>query len=83
MEAIVAQRPQARLDKAVLRGQIDALKPYFGTGARVGAMVGSDWTEAVKTLSSVGLIGTTRPAADYYVEGLAQPEKFGALATAK
>lgn len=83
VEAIVAQRPQARLDKAVLRGQIDALKPYFGTGARVGAMVGSDWTEAVKTLSSVGLIGTTRPAADYYVEGLAQPEKFGALATAK
>lgn len=83
VEAIVAQRPQARLDKTVLRGQIDALKPYFGTGARVGAMVGSDWTEAVKTLSSVGLIGTTRAAADYYVEGLAQPEKFGALANAK
>ncbi|GGX28079.1 hypothetical protein GCM10007242_38010 [Pigmentiphaga litoralis] len=83
VDAIVAQRPQARLDKTVLRGQIDALKPYFGTGARVGAMVPGDWTDAVKTLSSVGLIGTTRAATDYYVDGLATPEKFGALAKTK
>ena len=31
--AILAQRPQSRLDRKVLRGQIDALQPYFGQPA--------------------------------------------------
>ncbi|MFQ6685926.1 ABC transporter substrate-binding protein, partial [Bordetella pertussis] len=30
VSAILAQRPQARLDRTVLRGQIDALRGYFG-----------------------------------------------------
>ena len=36
-DAIIAQRPQARLDRAVLRGQIDALKGYFGKPQRRSA----------------------------------------------
>ena len=69
--AILAARPQARLDAKVLRDQIDALRDYFGPleGARVGPPVAQDWTQAVQTLSSVGLVSAQRPAADYYAEG--------------
>ncbi|WP_144639212.1 ABC transporter substrate-binding protein [Bordetella genomosp. 13] len=69
--AILAARPQARLDAKVLRGQIDALRDYFGPleGTRVGPPVAQDWTQAVQTLSSVGLVSAQRPAADYYAEG--------------
>ncbi len=81
-DAIIAQRPQARLDRAVLRGQIDALKGYFGKpqpGLRIGPPVPEDWVVAVKTLSSVGLIGDKRAPADYYVAGLTRPERYDAL----
>lgn len=80
--AILAQRPQARLDKKVLRGQIDALQPYFGQpapGARLGAIVPQDWTEAVKTLSSVGLVGAGAAPASFYVPDLAHPERYDNL----
>jgi NitT/TauT family transport system substrate-binding protein len=83
VEAIIAQRPQARLDRAVLRGQIDALQGYFGkqaAGQRIGAPVAQDWVEAVKTLSSVGLIGDKRAPDDYYVTGLTRPERYDSLA---
>lgn len=80
--AILAARPQARLDAKVLRGQIDALRGYFGPldGVRIGPPVAEDWSQAVQTLSSVGLVSAQRPAADYYVDGgvaLRQPYKDG------
>ncbi|RBP42085.1 NitT/TauT family transport system substrate-binding protein [Eoetvoesiella caeni] len=86
VNAIIAQRPQARLDRKVLRGQIDALKPFFGTppaGTPMGAPVPANWEQAVKTLSSVGLIGTKAPATDYYVSGLVHPEKYDAMVSKK
>ncbi|WP_052017858.1 ABC transporter substrate-binding protein [Achromobacter marplatensis] len=82
VSAILQQRPQARLDKTVLRGQIDALQPYFGqpaAGERLGAIVPQDWTQAVKTLSSVGLIGAGAEASSFYVPGLAHPERYDSL----
>lgn len=82
VSAILQQRPQARLDKAVLRGQIDALQPYFGqpaAGERLGAIVPQDWTQAVKTLSSVGLIGAGAEASSFYVPGLVHPERYDSL----
>ncbi len=80
--AIIAQRPQARLDHVVLRGQIDALKGYFGKsqpGVRIGPPVPEDWVVAVKTLSSVGLIGDKLAPTDYYVTGLTRPERYDSL----
>nr|WP_315846624.1 ABC transporter substrate-binding protein [uncultured Achromobacter sp.] len=80
--AILQQRPQARLDKTVLRGQIDALQPYFGqpaAGERLGAIVPQDWTQAVKTLSSVGLIGAGAEASSFYVPDLVHPERYDSL----
>jgi NitT/TauT family transport system substrate-binding protein len=80
--AILAQRPQARLNKAVLRGQIDALKGYFGTpvaGSRLGRPVPADWAQAVKTLSSVGLIAADADPASFYVPDLAHAERYDAM----
>ncbi|AZR86376.1 ABC transporter substrate-binding protein [Bordetella pertussis] len=81
VSAILAQRPQARLDRTVLRGQIDALRGYFGlaAGQRVGAPVPADWEQAVKTLSSVGLVRADAKAADFYVPDLARPQRYDAL----
>ncbi|KDS81107.1 ABC transporter substrate-binding protein [Bordetella bronchiseptica KM22] len=81
VSAILAQRPQARLDRAVLRGQIDALRGYFGqsAGQRVGAPVPADWEQAVRTLSSVGLVRADAKAADFYVPDLVRPQRYDAL----
>ena len=49
-------------------------------GQRIGAPVAQDWVEAVKTLSSVGLIGDKRAPDDYYVTGLTRPERYDSLA---
>lgn len=81
VDAIIAQRPQARLDRAVLRGQLDTLKTFFDNkpGQRIGPPQPADWETAVKTLSSVKLIGTGRPATDYYIPGRVNPAAFEAL----
>src|SRR5690606_41751090 len=82
VQAILAQRPQARLDARVLRGQIDALRDYFGrpaAGQRVGAPVPADWVQAVKTLSSVGLVRAGADPAAFYAPGLVQPERYDAM----
>lgn len=77
--AILAQRPQSRLDKVVLRGQIDALQPYFGSppeGQRLGAIAPEDWVQAVNTLSSVGLISAGADPKSFYVPGLTHAERY-------
>ena len=81
VDAIVAQRPQARLDRAVLRAQLDALKTFFDVpaGGRIGAPQPQDWEAAVKTLSSVQLIGNSRAAGDYYVSGRVNSAAFDRL----
>lgn len=81
IDAIIAQRPQARLDRAVLRAQLDALKGFLDipAGGRIGVPQPADWELAVKTLSSVQLVGTTRPAADYYVTGRVNSPAFDKL----
>ena len=82
VQAIIAQRPQAKLNPAVLRGQIDALKGFFGkpvAGSRLGVPVPQDWVDGAKTLQSAGLISGKLAATDYYVTGLVAPERFDAL----
>ena len=82
--AIVAQRPQAKLDKKVLRGQIDALRGFFQlpmpAGQPLGAPVPTDWSGAVKTLSDAGLLKSIKDANDFYVPGLVRPVSLGAAA---
>lgn len=60
VRAIMAARPQAKLNPTVLRQQIDTLKEYAGTEATkslpFGAMAASDWKQAVQTLADGGLV---------------------------
>jgi NitT/TauT family transport system substrate-binding protein len=76
VQAIIAQRPQAKLDPKVLRGQIDALKGYFGTAASkgmpAGMMADADWAEGVKTMASVHLIKDAK-ASEFYTNALLDP----------
>jgi len=70
VQAILAERRQARLDASVLRGQIDALESFLAISPAtpVGSLIPADWDNAVKTLSSVGLIGSTNPGSSFYVQ---------------
>jgi len=76
VQAIIAARPQAKLDAKILRGQIDALKPFFSTpasqGMTTGLMADSDWDAAVKTLVSGKLIQGGK-AADFYSRDMIDP----------
>lgn len=77
VKAIIDARPQAKLNPAVLRTQIDTLKDYVFTeatrGKPIGTMDARDWERAVAVLSSGGLIeGTAAPAA-YFVDGMVDP----------
>jgi NitT/TauT family transport system substrate-binding protein len=83
VQAIVAARPQARLDPKILRGQIDALKPFFSTkaaeGKPIGWMAEADWAAAVKTLASAKLIKGDAPAGDFFTNALLDPSVIAAV----
>ena len=83
VDAIVAQRPQAKLDKKVLRGQIDALKPHFNSsnssGQPIGVNVEKDWAEAVKTLVSANVIKSNADPKSFYEPDMVRPEIFKKL----
>lgn len=82
VDAIIAARPQARLNKEVLRGQIEALKPYFGKpveGFRMGQPIPAEWENAVKTLTKVGLIEKNLPATDFYVTDMVNPGQYDGM----
>jgi NitT/TauT family transport system substrate-binding protein len=59
-QAIIAARPQAKLNPAVLRQQIDTLKDYALTDATrslpFGTMAAVDWKRAVDVLAEGGLV---------------------------
>lgn len=63
VKAIIAARPQAKLDPVVLREQIDNIKKFAQTkateGQPFGVMAASDWKTAIETLSTGGLLDKT------------------------
>jgi len=71
VDAIVAQRPQARLDKDVLLQQLEVLKEYFSFEdiEEVGEIREEDWQRTVDTLNTVGYLEKELPASDYYYSG--------------
>lgn len=72
-QAIVSQRPQAKLDLRILRAQIEALKSYFPTAATqgmpMGMMAEADWTAGIKTMAGVKLIKEGK-ASDFYTNDM-------------
>jgi NitT/TauT family transport system substrate-binding protein len=60
VQAIIAARPQAKLDPDVLRKQIESIRAFSKTQATenqpFGVMAGSDWQTALQILTEGGLL---------------------------
>jgi NitT/TauT family transport system substrate-binding protein len=78
VKAIIAARPQSKLDPKVLREQIDTLKDYALTDAvrslPFGTMAQSDWQQALTILSDGGLLGSPVEAKDVFTNDLVDPK---------
>ena len=70
VEAMLKQRPDAKLDAQVLREQIRLTIAFFDTAATAGKPIGwqseADWTTALKALEAAGAIKAGWRAADYF-----------------
>lgn len=72
--AILAQRPNAKLDPTVLKGQIEAYRPFFnspsGKDVPFGVQTDADWAAAIKSMEQTGQIKPGHKPADYYTNSL-------------
>ena len=84
VQAIIAQRPQAKLDPKILRAQVEALKSYFPTAATqgqpMGVMAEADWVAGIKTMASVKLIKEGK-ASDFYTNNMLDPALIKKIGT--
>jgi NitT/TauT family transport system substrate-binding protein len=85
VQAIMAARPQSKLDPKVLRQQIDTLKEYARTYAvassPTGTMALSDWQQAVKVLTEGGLLGQAIDAKDVFTNDMIDPKIVAEVGT--
>ena len=85
VKAIIAARPQSKLDPVVLRQQIDTLKDYALTDAvrslPFGIMAQSDWQQALTILSEGGLLGAPVEAKDVFTNDLIDPKIVAEVGT--
>lgn len=86
-KAVVAARPQAKLDVNVVRAQIDALIPMFQTPASkdlpLGQLADADWEAGIKTLATGQLIKAGGKPTDFYAPGLVDPALVRKVAGSK
>lgn len=72
--AIIAQRPNAKLDADVLRGQIAAYRPFFESptakSLSFGLQTDADWAAAIKSMEQTGQIKPGHKPSDYYTNAL-------------
>jgi len=70
VKAIMSERPQAKLDADLLRGQIVAYREFFDTpntkGKRFGWQAEADWVAAIKSMETAGAIKAGRKPSEYY-----------------
>lgn len=76
VRAIIAERPNAKLDAEVLRNQVDIYKPFFRSPTQgqlaTGLQSDQDWQRAIDSLHKIGLIAAGRKPSDYFVNDLIQ-----------
>jgi NitT/TauT family transport system substrate-binding protein len=74
VRAVVAARPQSRLQPAVLREQIELIRGYVATeatkGQPIGPMAEADWAEAAANLAAAGQIPKAEAADTYFTNTL-------------
>lgn len=70
VEAMLRQRPDARLDQTVVREQIRLTIEFFDTPATAGRPIGwqaeADWTAALRSLEAAGAIKAGWQAGNYF-----------------
>lgn len=70
VDAMLRQRPDARLDRTVIREQIRLTIDFFDTPATAGRPIGwqaeADWTAALRSLEAAGAIRPGWQAGTYY-----------------
>lgn len=76
VRAMIAERPDARLDPDVLRGQIKLTIDYFDTPASQGRPIGwqarEDWEAALKSLEAAGVLRPGWTVTDYFTNQLVE-----------
>lgn len=76
VRAIIAQRPDAKLDPDVLRQQIELTIAYFDTPATEGKPIGwqaaEDWEAALKGMEQAGIVKSGWKPGDYFTNDLVQ-----------
>ncbi len=72
--AMIAERPDAKLNADVLRGQIKLTIEYFDTPASAGKPIGwqakEDWEAALKSMEAAGVVKAGWKAEDYFTNSL-------------
>lgn len=83
VQAIIAARPQARLNPDVLRGQIEELRKFVSlpnqSGSPTLALTAADWESTLKVLGEVDLVPKDAVASDYFTNDLLKPKIISAV----
>ena len=84
VKAMIAARPQAKLNPTILREQIDSLRGFAYTpptkNEPFGTMAKSDWDTALKTLTEGGLIEKASESASFFTNEMIDPRIVAAVA---
>jgi NitT/TauT family transport system substrate-binding protein len=76
VKAMIAERPDAKLDPKILLGQIKLTLDYFDTPASKGKPIGwqakEDWDAALKSMQAAGVLNAGWKADDYYTNALVE-----------
>lgn len=76
VKAMIAERPDARLDAKILLGQIKLTLDYFDTPASKGKPIGwqakEDWESALKSMEAAGVVNAGWNVSDYYTNALVE-----------
>ena len=76
VKAMLAERPDARLDEKILLGQIKLTLDYFDTPASKGKPIGwqakEDWEAALKSMEAAGVVNAGWNVSDYYTNALVE-----------
>ena len=76
VQAMIAERPDARLNPEILLGQIKLTLDYFDTPASAGKAIGwqakEDWEAALKSMEAAGVVKAGWNVSDYYTNALVE-----------
>lgn len=76
VQAMIAERPDARLNPEILLGQIKLTIEYFDTPASSGKPIGwqakEDWEAALKSMEAAGVVKAGWNVSDYYTNALVE-----------